>query len=41
MPEDVFEILSFPKIDQWALDSDLERFRFEVMHVLGFAIGLD
>lgn len=41
MPEDVFEVLPFPEVDQWGLDSELERFQFEVMHVLGFAIGLD
>lgn len=27
--EDVFEMLSFPKVDQYGLDSDLERFGFE------------
>lgn len=36
--EDVFEVLSFPEVDQWGLDSDPEKIQFEVMHV--FAIGL-
>lgn len=35
----VFEVWSFPLVDQWGLDSDPERFGFEVLRS-GFEIGL-